>query len=81
MFDKYISQPVKEFFGEKLSQLGEWLKINSLDLLTVIFVVFLVYWGYKAFFFEIKEDDLRNIFIAVMGFTIIRLFWRVILHV
>ena len=80
MWDKYVASPVIDWFNVKIANTGEWLKINVLDLCGIIVLAIIISTGLKMFIVK-KEKDIPTIYYTIVIYTIIRLFWKVVLHV
>lgn len=71
-----ITHPMQMWFNDKLY----WLKVNSIDLIEVIALAIIVSVALKMFIYK-KKSDVPVIYFTVVIYTILRLFWRVVLHV
>jgi hypothetical protein len=64
------------WFDDKLY----WLKVNSIDLIEVIALAIIVSVALKMFIYK-KKNDVPVIYFTVVIYTVLKLFWRVVLHV
>lgn len=71
-----IKEVLLNYYDKKISQILYFIKMNTLDLSTLIYVLFIIFIGFKMFF-KNDEKDYQNIYISTMTYIIIRLFWKV----
>ena len=72
---------IQDYFDKNLISLGEWLKPNVIDLIMLVAIVVIVSVGLKMFFYHNSKKDFPIIYFTLVIYSIIRLFWRVVLHV
>jgi hypothetical protein len=76
-----INESMNNWFNDQLIRLGDAIKYNGLPIVTVITACLLIYLGLRMFIVEKREKELGWTYWTIMGYTIVRLFWRVVLHV
>jgi hypothetical protein len=64
----------------KFHLLGEWLKINVIDLAGVITILIIISISLKMLLWSKDEKDIKIIYTTIVCYTITKLFWRVVLH-
>lgn len=83
-WDANISQPITDWFNKQLANIGDFIKVNLIEVIFVVSVSALIYAGIRLFFSTKKETEeyaFNIIYITISGFTIARLFWKVVFHV
>lgn len=88
LFDKFLIDPLKEWINSKLVNLGNWLIVNGMEVITITAIVIIITMGLKIFIQIIlmrkDRDDMKTygiIYLTTVIYSIIRLFWRVVWNV
>lgn len=76
-----INESLNNWFNEGLIKVGDAIKYNGLPIITVVTACLLMYLGIRLFVVEKRDKELGWTYWTIMGYTIVRLFWRVVLHV
>jgi len=76
-----INESMNNWFNDKLIMVGDAIKYNGLPLITIVTACLLIYLGVRMFVVDKREKELGWTYWTIMGYTIIRLFWKVVLHV
>lgn len=80
LWEKYVFSPIEKRIDARFELVQEYLKVNGLDVIGLIAITIIIFIGLRMFLYK-KEKDGTVIYITVVCYTVIRLFWRVILHV
>jgi hypothetical protein len=71
----------KQYFIDQWSQINHFLNIYGVQLITIGYVSFMVWQGYKMFFVEDKSSALSKVYISTVAYSVLRLVWKICLPV
>ena len=72
----HLEEALLNYYDKKLNQFWYYIKMSTIDLSTLAYILFIIFIGYKMFF-KNDEKDYKNIYMSTVIYTVIRLFWKV----
>ncbi len=76
LIELYIGESIAEFHQREMANLVLWIKTSAMEFITLAYVIFVIYIGYKTFF-NAKQENYLQLYVSTTIYVVLRLFWKI----